>query len=75
MFPIEKLHKEAADLPENPQAVTRVVAKVAAFMAAFGFSLLSLYSVLIYSTDESLPLMTKFSGLSLLFFLVQKNIL
>ena len=71
---VEKLRENAPDIHENPHALTRIGLKVAAYMAAFGFALMSLYSAAMYPSNESLPMMTKFSGISLIFFLAYKSL-
>jgi len=70
----EKLRDYGHHIPSNPHALTRIGLKVVTYMAAVGFAILSLFSLTLYKTEESLPMMTKLSGMSLIFFLAHKNL-
>ena len=72
MLPIEQIRDDINDLPKNPKHMTRSMLSVSAYMIAFGFALLSLYAALMSSSDDSLPMARKLSGVSLAFFAAHK---
>lgn len=85
MFALNQINVETTNLrrafenyrendQDSKERLNFAVMRVISFMGAIGFALLGIASLATYPADESLPLMFKLSGLSLLFMICHNTI-
>ncbi len=81
MTPTDVIREEAQEMTlglyeseANPARFNKAAARVAAYMCAFGFALMSLCSVLCFDPEESMPMMVKWTGFSLVCYVAYKRL-